>query len=431
MASVRDMETKHLKELLKHKRSYSANDSTSKEQDHQAAEALRKMYKITKDRHTADEIEAIINERTKPTVSISEPSPRGSSYSYYDPQAEIRRMAELKKQKAIAELGKAKDNSLSNLSKEEGAIKPKYYNARNNVSTQSKMNARNFAEYYAQNGLNKSGENTQARIANNVALQNSIGELKESESEAFADIARRRTDINNAYNSDVASANAGIDANTMQMLINQHNADRAYRLQQEQQALNESVAKANMTGIYNGQQTMQSKNSDRNYLLQKEQQQATLESRKITDEINKLKLQNLPYELKGQLQLLQQKLESGNMSLDKAKYEYNQLVDPNSDYNKMKGLEYKSKLADIAYKNKLTSNIGADNRTADQKEMDRLKLQQLKTKSSNPQSTQKDEALGLAYQSMINAENPQQWLNQNAPFLTANELKWLKSQLSE
>ncbi|GKX27844.1 hypothetical protein SH1V18_03240 [Vallitalea longa] len=400
MATVNDLRTAELERLLRYKRSWENAKNNKDDKDatrwHDTANALRKSRDIEGDNYSADQLEEMLNSRKnpQPKVKVSRSSSRRSShhsnYSDYDPYEEIKKLQELQKKKAIAALEKAKDNSLSSLTQEERTIKPKYYNARNDLSTQSKMGAKNFKEYYAQNGLNKSGENSQARIANEVALLEGVGNLKEAENDAFSDIERRRTGINNAYESDVAGAKAGAQASTLQALINQYNADRAYNLQKEAQLFNkenadrtynlqrdsqsfsQGVSEAGLTGYYNGQQTMQG-----------QMNQANIDAQTINNEINKLKLDNLPYELKGQLELLQQQIDSGKISNDKALYEYDQLINPDSDYNKMKDVEYKSKLADIAYKNKLTSNVGADNRTADQKILDKLKIKQYEKALNN------------------------------------------------
>lgn len=144
-----------------------------------------------------------------------------SSYSPKDYTSEINRLAELQKQQAIAGLTKSKDTALSNLDREKADIQPRYYTARNDANTQSKLGAKSFVEYMANRRLTNSGENTQAKLMQNVALQGQIGELKQQEQSAFDEVGRRSTDVNNAYASDVEAARAGIDSQTMQNLINE------------------------------------------------------------------------------------------------------------------------------------------------------------------------------------------------------------------
>lgn len=311
-------------------------------------------------------------------------------------QSYISKQARLQQQATIAGLNKARNQSLSNLADRKATIKPKYYNARNDASTQSKMNAKSFAEYYAQNGLNKSGDNTQARIANNVALQRNIGNLKQSEAEEFAGIERDRMNINNAYASDVASAKANIEAQRLQALINQQNADR-------------------------------------NYNLQERQVNSQLKAQDITNQINQLKLKNLPAELKANLEMINQQVQKGQIDIDTANYQLEQMLDPNSQYNRMQDAEYQAKLANINYTNALTGNVGVDNRTEEEIIRDQLENDILRAELDgiqNPSAEDVDEdTLGAAYTSMMNSDNPEQWLLENAPYMTTSELKYLQGLL--
>jgi len=189
-------------------------------------------------------------------------------------QAEIDRLAQLKKKQALAQLDKARSAALSNLQQEQAGIAPKYYDLRNAAAVQNRLSAKSFQEYLANRGLRDSGENTQARLMQNAALQGQIGALKRQEQQALEDIARRRTDIQNAYQSDLAATEAGLQAQALQALINQMNADRQYRLQQAQlaqrkelaqlpysqmtaaQRANLALQEAGLTGLYQGQPTL-------------------------------------------------------------------------------------------------------------------------------------------------------------------------------
>ena len=68
--------------------------------------------------------------------------------------------------------------------------------------------------------------------ANN--LNTSINNLNSGEAAAIADINRRTTDANNAYNSGLASANAQIEANYIQNLLNERDKQLQRDLQERQ-----------------------------------------------------------------------------------------------------------------------------------------------------------------------------------------------------
>lgn len=179
-------------------------------------------------------------------------------------------LKQAQKQAVIAGLQKAKDSALSNLSAERTTIQPKFYDARNQASANSQLQARNFAEYLAQRGQTNAGVAAQAEINRNADLQGQIGALNRQELQAYEDIARRESDIKNAYASDVANANAGIEANALQQLINQYNTDRNYNLQLGQllgningmPTLQNLAQVAQYTGYYNNLPTLQKQAQD-------------------------------------------------------------------------------------------------------------------------------------------------------------------------
>ena len=173
-----------------------------------------------------------------------------------DIEARINALNQAKQALAIANLGKARDTQLSNLTGEESAIKPMYYDKRNATAATNMLGRRTLAEELAARGETKSGVADQANINANMSLQGETGLLNRQESADITDIARRRTGVNNAYESDVVSAKNNLEAVAMQNLIDQYNADRQYKLQE-----------AGLTGNLNGQQTLDALNANRNFSL--------------------------------------------------------------------------------------------------------------------------------------------------------------------
>lgn len=169
---------------------------------------------------------------------------------------QINALNQAKQAQAIANLGKARDTQLSNLSGEEASIKPMYYDKRNTTAASNIMGRRTLAEELAARGETRSGVADQANINANMSLQGETGLLNRQEAADISDIARRRTGVQNAYESDVASARANLEAVAMQNLIDQYNADRQFKLQE-----------SGVTGTYNGGQTLDALNANRNFAL--------------------------------------------------------------------------------------------------------------------------------------------------------------------
>lgn len=150
-----------------------------------------------------------------------------------DPLAEFKEyqdaLAEAQRQSRISALGKARDSALSGLDTEKATIDPYYYDKRNEAAAVSDTGAKNFAEYMAGKGI-KGSAGALPEIYRNAGLQSQIGRLDQQQAAEHSDIARRRSGIESSYQSDVANANADIDAQTMQNYINQMQTVQAQRI---------------------------------------------------------------------------------------------------------------------------------------------------------------------------------------------------------
>lgn len=109
-----------------------------------------------------------------------------------------------------------------------------YNQQRSNANAQNRLSARNFQEYLAQTGRANSGLSAQARMQNANNLNTNINYLNAGESSALADINRRTTDAQNAYNTGLAGANAQIEANYIQNLLNERDKQLQRDLQERQ-----------------------------------------------------------------------------------------------------------------------------------------------------------------------------------------------------
>ena len=107
------------------------------------------------------------------------------------------------------------------------------------TSATSQQNARSFAEYMANRGLTNSGAAAQAEINRQSALQNNLGNINTAEANAYRDIANQRTQVNNDYASGVASANAAIQQQYLNNLLNYNEQQRQYVQNLQNQANNQ------------------------------------------------------------------------------------------------------------------------------------------------------------------------------------------------
>lgn len=167
----------------------------------------------------------------KPAQPIAQTPPIAAQQT---PDQYIRDLQQAQTQASLAGLDRARNQALSNLQSERSNIQPKFYEAKRQQIGQSQTGARNFAEYLASKGLNSSGLAGQGEMMRQGALQGQIGALNQQETQAYTDIGRRTSDVENAYLSDVEAARAGSQAQMLQNLISQFNTDRDFGFRRDQ-----------------------------------------------------------------------------------------------------------------------------------------------------------------------------------------------------
>lgn len=151
--------------------------------------------------------------------------------SYED---DLNRLKEAQRNSAIAGLENTRNQALSNLEAEKAQNTATYNAQRSSANAQNRLSARNFQEYLASTGRANSGLSSQARLQNANNLSTAINTLNSGEAAALADIGRRTTDAQNAYNTGLASANAQIEADYIKNLLEQRDKERQRELQERQ-----------------------------------------------------------------------------------------------------------------------------------------------------------------------------------------------------
>lgn len=158
-------------------------------------------------------------------------------------EQELNNLRNAQKNAAVADLQATRDTSLSNLQAEEAKIKPTYAAQRSTANAQNRIAARNFQEYLANTGRANSGIGAQYEMSRQNSLQNGLNAINAAEAQSLADIARRRSDVQNAYNTGLASANANVEANYIKNLLDQRQQQWERDFQQKQ--FDESVRQYN------------------------------------------------------------------------------------------------------------------------------------------------------------------------------------------
>lgn len=147
------------------------------------------------------------------------------------------------KKAAVADLQNTRNQALSNLNAEQTQNAANYAAQRSTANAQNRLSARNFQEYLANTGRANSGLGAQANMQSQNNLNTSLNNIYGAENAANADILRRRTDAMNAYNTGLAGANANIEANYIQALLDEK--ARAFERQMAEKEFKENVRQFN------------------------------------------------------------------------------------------------------------------------------------------------------------------------------------------
>ena len=158
-------------------------------------------------------------------------------------EADLNRLKTAQRDAAIADLQKTRNEALSNLQAEQQQNTATYNQQRSAANAQNRMSAKNFQEYLASTGRANSGLSAQARMQNANNLNTSINNLNVGEAGALADINRRTSLANDAYNTGLAGANATIEANYIQNLLNERQKEWERQMQERQ--LQENIRQFN------------------------------------------------------------------------------------------------------------------------------------------------------------------------------------------
>lgn len=158
----------------------------------------------------------------------------GGNLRALDYETQLNNLKAAQQKAAVADLENTRNQALSNLQAEQNQNRATYNAQRSSANAQNRLSAKNFQEYLASTGRANSGLAAQASMQNSNNLNTSINNLNAGEAAALADINRRTTDTHNAYNSGLASANANIEANYIQNLLNERNKELERQFQERQ-----------------------------------------------------------------------------------------------------------------------------------------------------------------------------------------------------
>jgi len=173
----------------------------------------------------------------------------------------IKSQSDAQKASMAAQLQGVRDQANAGYNKSINGLQGTYQPLRDSQDFQGAKNIQGTNEQMANMGITNSGDAITAQIQNRVGNENSINKLNTQQQGDKTNFENLIAQANNSYNSNLASSNAGIDAQALSQLITQSNSDRAYNADQAQNTFNNNIATAGLTGTYNGTQTMQGANN--------------------------------------------------------------------------------------------------------------------------------------------------------------------------
>jgi hypothetical protein len=112
----------------------------------------------------------------------------------------------LQEKKRLQALESARQKALASLKAEKEQINPYYNQALSVVGGQSNLGAKNLQEYLAQRGQTNAGVSAQAELNRQATLNTNFANIENERARRFSDIARRETEVQNAYDEGVMQA---------------------------------------------------------------------------------------------------------------------------------------------------------------------------------------------------------------------------------
>lgn len=266
-------------------------------------------------------------EKTKQALpgAINAATASEPEYPQFDPTEYINQLKEAQRRSRIASLDKARSSALSSLEDEKAAVAPTYYDKRNQAAAASDVGAMNFAQHMAARGI-KGAAGAMPEIYRNAGLQGQIGALDRAEASALAGIERQRSNVEAGYASDVAAAEADVESQAMQNIINQWNQNRQYELQA-----------AGLTGNLGGTRTLAGQEFDWSRSSSNPSVQSQILANRAQELENAAReIQNsyLPDTLKLQAQRLEQQVRAGSLDYDTALAQLNQIKAQTAKYQR-------------------------------------------------------------------------------------------------
>jgi hypothetical protein len=165
---------------------------------------------------------------------------------------QLNQIKEAQKKSAVADLEKTRNQALSDLEQEKTTNAANFNAQRNKTNIQNQLAAKNFKEYLVNSGRSNSGIMPQYEMNRQNNLQRNINEINSNQNMALADINRRNTLANQNYNSGLESANAQIEANYLNNLLDQQQL--AWEREMQQKQFDEQVRQYNENMAFQKQQ---------------------------------------------------------------------------------------------------------------------------------------------------------------------------------
>ena len=202
----------------------------------------------------------------------------------------------------MAALDKSLGNQITNIDSQYAGIDQNAYNARNVAAGESDVAAMNFAQRAAARGIQGNAA-SMPEIYRNSALQGRLGQIDQSAMNNRNALDSQKTNLQNAYESDRVGIQSGAEAQAIQNLIAQQNANRQFAL-----------SEAGVTGNYGGTQTMQGQAQ----MLSNQMAQLNIAAQEIENSY-------LPQTLKDEATILKQQVENGRIDATTALAQLNSI----------------------------------------------------------------------------------------------------------
>jgi len=158
-------------------------------------------------------------------------------------EQQLANLKEEQKNIARQKLENAKNEALTQVSREESKLMPTFTQQKQQADTTSQIKAKNFAEFLSNRGQTNAGISAAAEMSRQNVLGRDIGNIQTAENTAKTGFTQSRTDLEKSMQNNLSSQYGNIEQTYAQNLLQYREQKRQEELARQEQLRKEELAR--------------------------------------------------------------------------------------------------------------------------------------------------------------------------------------------